>query len=170
MFISLDDYYSIEFYNETKEALRNNGHIPKEFISIKTPFNWYFQVEDEPYMLNYDKLDKAQERFLINKTQAVRSNEEYQLIRRNDGKGQKAIRKYTENPPLKEANASEYAVFFTAKNKEQLEQITKELPVKIWYFGKYYSNKYKVAMCTNKMILNYIIILYSLLRILLSFK
>lgn len=156
MFISIDDYYDIEFYNQTIEAMKNNGLQPKEFISIKTPFNWYFKVENEPFMVNFDKLDKSNERFLVNKVQTLRANEAYKLIRRNDGVGQKALYKYIENQPLKEARESEYAVFFNAKSKQQLEQITKELPVKIYYFGKHYKNKYKVALCTNKMILNYI--------------
>ena len=60
------------------------------------------------------------------------------VIRRNDDKGQKALLKYTENKPLKEARLSDYAVFFNVTNKEELQRITKELPVKIYYFGKYY--------------------------------
>ena len=156
MFVTIDPYYSVEFYNEVKEALKNNGIEPKEFISIKTPFSWYLQVPREPLMVNYDVLDKANERFLINKLQSLRENEAYRYMRRNDGVGQKAILKYTENTPMKEARLSDYAVFFQAKNKETMLKISKEMPIKLWYMGKYYSNKYRVMLCTNKLILNYI--------------
>ena len=154
--ITIDEYYPTEFYNESKEALKNNDVEFQEFISIKPPFLWYLNVPQKPIMVNYDELSASAERWVVTKVNAVRPNEEYLLIRRNDDKGQKALLKYTENKPLKEARLSDYAVFFNVTNTEELQRITKELPVKIYYFGKYYSNKYKIGLCTNKMILNYL--------------
>ncbi len=156
MFVTIDPYYSIEFYNETKEALKNNRVHPEEYISMKTPFNWYLDVPREPIMVNYDVLSKPDSKFLVKKVKALRPNEEYKIYRRNDGIGQKAILKYTENTPLREARKSDYAVFFNARSKEQITTISKEFPGKIWYMGRYFSNKYKVMLCTNKMILNHI--------------
>jgi hypothetical protein len=155
-YITLDEYYSVEAYNEAKEALKNNDIIPKEFISIKSPYSWYFQLEQSPIMVNYDEVQSSGERWLVNKVQALRSNDEYLLLRRNDSVGQKAVLKYTENEPLKEARTSDYDVFFNASSKELMEKATKDMPVRIWYFGKYYKNKYKVCMCTNEMIKNFI--------------
>lgn len=153
--ITIDDYYNIEFYNESLEALKNNGIDYKEYINIKD-FKWYIDIDEKPIMVNYDEASNSDNRWLINKVQALKPNEEYLLKRRNDDTGKKAMLKYVENTPLKEARTSDYAVFFNARGKDQLEKISKEIPIKIWYFGKYYSNKFRVALCTNKMILNYI--------------
>lgn len=156
-FYTIDEYYPIEFYNECREALKNNNIPFNEFISIKPPFNWYFQLDQDPIMVNFDKLPKNIERFLVNKQRALRANEEYRFQRRNDGIGQKALFKYSENEPLKEARLSDYAVFFNAQSKEQLQEITKDLPgTKIYYFGRYYKDKYKVALCMNPMIKNFL--------------
>ena len=156
-FYTIDEYYTPEFYNECKESLKNNNIDFKEFISIKPPYKWYFQIDQEPIMINYDKLTKSSERFLVNKIQALRPNEEYLLQRRNNAVGPKAILKYTENEPLKNARKSDFAIFFNATSKDQLLNITKELPgTKIYYFGRYYNNKFRVALCTNPMIKNYL--------------
>ena len=42
------------------------------------------------------------------------------------------------------------------KNKDELLRISKEYPGKIYYLGKYYDNKFRVCLCNNKMIKNYI--------------
>ncbi len=156
MFYTLDDYYPIEFYNEVKSSLRNNDVEYKEYISIKPPFNWYFKIDQSPIMVNYDELPKKEQRWLIQKVKPLRANEEYLFQRRNDDTGSKAILKYTENKPLQEARKSDYACFFNVKNKDELERISKEFPGKIYFMGKYYSNKYRVCLCTNKMIKNFI--------------
>jgi len=156
MYITIDDYYSIDFYNESLEALKNNGIIPKEFIQIKSPYNWYIDVPHEPIMINYDTLAKTSEKWLVNKVQAIRENEKYLLLRRPNENGSNALLKYIENEPLKESRLSDFSIFFDARGAEQLEQITRDIPVKIWYFGKYKNNKIRLCMCNNKMILNYI--------------
>jgi len=156
MYITIDPYYSNTFYNESLEALKNNGVEYKEFISVKTPFDWYIQLDKEPIMVNYDKLPEKDVRWLVNKVQPLRPNEEYLLYRREQDEGPKALLKYIENEALKEARTSNYAVFFTIKNREEGEQITKDFPGKIWYFGKYYKNKFRVCLSTNEMIKNYI--------------
>jgi hypothetical protein len=156
MFITLDEYYPVHNYNEALEAMKNNGITPKEFISIKSPYHWYIEVPYKPILINYDELPESSERWIINKVQALRPNEEYLLRRRDDSTGANAMLKYTENEPLRESRLSEYSVFFDARNKEQLLQITKEIPIKIWYFGKYKNNKIRLCLCSNKMILNYL--------------
>jgi len=156
MFITLDEYYPVHNYNEALEAMKNNGITPKEFISIKPPYNWYIEVPYKPILINYDELPESSERWIINKVQALRPNEEYLLRRRDDSTGANAMLKYTENEPLRESRLSEYSVFFDVRSKEQLLQITKEIPIKIWYFGKYKNNKIRLCLCSNKMILNYL--------------
>lgn len=156
MFITIDPYYSTQFYNECKEALRNNNIEVKEFISIKPPYNWYFSLDQKPIMVNYDELTDTEERWLVNKVQALRPNEEYILLRRDNDKGPKALLKFVENEPLRSARLSDYAVFFTVQNREELESMTKEYPGRVWYLGKYYGNKFRVCLATNKIVKNFL--------------
>ena len=153
--ITLDDYYPTNFYNESLEALKNNNVGYQEFINIKD-YKWYIDLPNNPVMVNYDELPRSDSRWLVTKIKPLRPNEEYLFQRRLDDTGKKAMLKYVENKPMKEARLSDYAVFFNARNKEQLQKITKEFPGTIYYFGNYYSNKYKLCLCSNKMILNYI--------------
>ena len=152
MFITVDPYYSNQFYNECKESLKNNGIKFQEFINIKTPYDWYFQIDKEPIMVNYDKATDSESRWMIQKVIPLRPNEEYLLLRRDNDEGRKALLKFIENEPLKLARESDYAVFFTVKNREEAENLTKDFPGKIWYFGKYYNNKYRVFLATHRSI------------------
>lgn len=153
MFYTLDNYYSVKFYNETREALKNNQIKFKEFIEIKSPYNWYFKIDDnlKPIMVNYD--EKQKYRFLVQKVQALRPNEEYLLQRREDDAGSN-IKKYIFNDAFRDSE--EYGIFFHIKSKDELLKISKEFPGKIYYLGKYYDNKFRVCLCNNIMIKNYI--------------
>lgn len=153
MFYTLDNYYNVKFYNDSKQALKNNNIKFKEFIEIKPPYNWYFKLEDrtKPIMVNYD--EKTKSRFLIQKVQALRPNEEYLLQRRDDDTGAN-IKKYIYNDAFRDAE--DYGVFFHIKSKDELVKLSKDFPGKIYYLGKYYDNKFKVCLCNNSMIKNYI--------------
>ena len=153
MFYTLDSYYSVKFYNQTKEALKNNGVKFSEFINIKSPYDWYVRLADtiKPIMVNYDEVAKS--RFFVSKVQALRPNEEYILQRREDDSGAN-IKKYIFNDAFRDSE--NYGIFFSIKSKDELLKISKEFPGKIYYLGKYYDNKFKVCLCNNKMIKNYI--------------
>lgn len=153
MFYTLDNYYSVKFYNSTREALKNNQIQFKEFIEIKSPYQWFFKLADnlKPIMVNYDEKEKY--RFLVQKVQALRPNEEYLLQRREDDAGA-SIKKYIFNDAFRDAE--EYGILFNIKSKDELLSISKEFPGKIYYLGKYYDNKFKVCLCDNNMIKNYI--------------
>ena len=153
MFYTLDNYYGVKFYNDTREALKNNQIKFKEFIEIKSPYKWYIKLDDnlKPIMVNYD--EKQKYRFLVQKVQALRANEEYLLQRREDDAGTN-IKKYIFNDAFRDSE--EYGIFFHIKSKDELLKISKEFPGKIYYLGKYYDNKYRVCICNNIMIKNYI--------------
>ena len=153
MFYTLDNYYGVKFYNDTREALKNNQIKFKEFIEIKSPYNWYIKLDDnlKPIMVNYD--EKQKYRFLVQKVKALRTNEEYLLQRREDDAGTN-IKKYIFNDAFRDSE--EYGIFFHIKSKDELLKISKEFPGKIYYLGKYYDNKYRVCICNNIMIKNYI--------------
>lgn len=152
MFITIDPYYDTQFYNECKEALKNNGVAYKEFINIKTPYNWYFKLEQSPVLVNFDKATDAESRWMVNTVMPLRPNEEYLLLRRDNDKGSKALLKFVENEPLRVARESDYAIFFHIKNREQGEQLTKDYPGRVWFMGKYYDNKYKVCLATHQVV------------------
>ena len=153
MFYTLDNYYSVKFYNQVKEALKNNNIKFSEFINIKTPYNWYIKLADtiKPVMVNYDEIQKN--RFLIRKVQTLRPNEEYLLQRREDDSGAN-IKKYIFNDAFRDAE--EYGILFHIKSKDELLKLSKDFPGKIYYLGKYYDNKFRVCLCNNNMIKNYI--------------
>lgn len=155
MIFTIDPYYNSKFYNESLEALKNNKVTYSEYISIKAPYNWYLKTDKEPIMVNYDVINPSDRKFIVSKVIALRENEEYYLQRRNDDSGT-GILKYIENIPFEESRKSDYSVLFSISNKEELIRITKEFPDKIWYLGKYFNNVYRVCMCNNKMIKNYI--------------
>ena len=149
MFYTLDPYYDNQFYNEAKTALTNNDVPFSVFINVKTPYDWYFKLDSKPLMVNYDTASKSEQRWLVSIVQPLRPNEEYLLLRRNNDNGPKALLKFVENTALKEARTSDSAFFFTVKNREEVETLSKEVPGKIWYFGKYYNNKYRVCLGTR---------------------
>jgi len=157
MFITVDPYNDIARFNEIKEALKNNNVKYDLFINIKPPFNWYFELDQYPIMVNYDELRTEQNRFLINTVKPATPSDAYLLIRRNNDTAKSGLLRYTENQALKEARLSKYAVFFTVGSKDSLLNISSEYPGKIWFLGKYYSNKYRVCLCTHpaiKLLLN----------------
>ena len=152
MFYTIDNYYSVKFYNQTKEALKNNSIKFSEFIDIKSPYSWYFNLDNglKPIMVNYDEKEKY--RFLVSKVLALRPNEEYTLQRREDSSGNN-IKKYIYNDAFRDSE--EYGILFHIKSKDELIKLSKQYPGKIYYLGKYYDNKFRVCLCNNKMIKNY---------------
>jgi hypothetical protein len=96
MYITIDPYYDIKFYNEAKEALKNNGVEYKEFINVKPPYNWYFQMDQKPIMVDFDEATSSEERWMVNTIQPLRANEAYLLLRRDNDNGPKALLRFIE--------------------------------------------------------------------------
>ena len=153
--ITLDDYYDVQFYNQTKEALKNNGIAFKEFISSKPPYRFYFEVQDAPIFINYDKVPKAYSKFLVSKIMALKPNDDYIYERRDAYPGKKGLNHYAINDALKSAKQTGEAIFFNA-TKEQILRISKEFPRKIYFFGRYFNRKYKIFFSDKLLIKNYI--------------
>ena len=153
--INIDDYYNIQFYNETKEALKNNGVEFREFINTVPPYNFAIMCDKEPVYVNFDKVNRPQERFYVNIIRPLTPNQEYLYERRESFTNKKAINHYAVNDALKLGEKSGEGIFFTA-NKEEILRISKEFPRKIFYFGKYYNNKYKLFFSDSLIIKNYI--------------
>lgn len=154
--MTVDPYMSIVEYNLALQALRNNSVPFSQVIHIKAPFYWFFDLPYAPMLVNYELADKSVKRFCVTKVIPVRPADDY-LLQRRESNGLDGLVKYIENQPLAEARESKYALFFNAGNAEILRNASKNLPgIKIYYFGKFVSGKYKVALCTNPMIKNFI--------------
>ena len=154
MLVTIDEYYDINFYLQTIQALKNNQVPFTEYILSITPFYWYINVDNPPSFVNYDMLPNNLRKYIINLVQPATPSDDYKYQRRETFTDKKALKHYGRNTPMIEADNSDYACFFNLKDKEQALELSKSVG-KIWYFGKYYNNM-KIALCTNRMIKNFI--------------
>lgn len=154
MLVTIDDYYDIDFYLQTIQSLKNNRVSFREYILSVTPFYWYIDVDIPPSFINYDVLPNNLRKYIINLVQPATPADDYKYQRRESFSDKKALLHNGRNTPMIEADNSDYACFFNLKNKEQALELS-EYVGKIWYFGKYYNNM-KIALCTNKLIKNFV--------------
>jgi len=155
MLITIDSYYDIKFYNETKEALKNNNVDYKEYISSKAPYHYYIETDETPYFINYDEPNRSYSRWLVNIIRPLKPNDEYIYERRESYVNKKAINHYAINDALETGQKSGEGIFFTA-DKDEILNITKEFPKKVFFMGRYFNRRYKVFFCDSLMIKNYI--------------
>lgn len=155
MFVCIDDFYSVDFYNSCIEALKNNRVPFKQFISSKPPYKFYFEVEDAPTFINYEESSKTYSKYLINIVIALKPNDDYIYFRRPNIVNKKALLHYGVNDALRAGIESGEGVFFTA-TKEEILKISKEYGRKIYYFGRYFNRKYKVFFTDSLMVKNFI--------------
>lgn len=155
MIITIDPYYDVNFYNECKEALSNNGVQYKEYISTKPPYYYYFDVSNPPTFINYDVADKSYTRYLVNIVKPLKPNDAYIYMRRDAYSNLKALNHYAINEPLAAAAKTGEGIFFAAE-KEEILRISKEYPRKIWFMGRYFNRKYKIFFADKLIIKNYI--------------
>ena len=155
MFVTIDPYYDIQFYNQCKEALTNNGVQYKEFISVKAPYEFYFEVQNPPTFINYDEAPESYSKWLVNIVTALKPNDDYIYARRDDYVNIKAVNHYAINDALRSAAISREGIFFSA-TKDEVLKISKEYPRKIYYMGRYFNRKYRVFFTDNLIIMNFL--------------
>lgn len=155
MLVTIDPYYDIEFYKECIQALHNNNVEFKEYISTKPPYEFYFEVEQSPTFINFDKVPDSYSKWLVNITKALKPSDDYIYARRESFTNQKAIQHYAINDALQAPQKSGEVVFFTA-TKESVMRLSRDYHRKIYFMGKYYNNKYKVFMTDSLMVKNFL--------------
>lgn len=153
-YVTIDDYYDVDFYNETLQALKNNDVRFAQYIMTIAPYHFVIEIFREPIMVNYDTLPNNKLQYLINVVEPATPRDDYLLQRRGSFEGIKALKQYGLNDPLREAEKSDYACFFHLKNRAEGVELSKTLG-KIYFFGTYIKNTH-VALCTNKMIKNFV--------------
>jgi len=150
-FFTIDPYTSILQYNESLQALQNNGIDYTEYISLLAPRNWYLSIEknQRPIMINYDNIDGTNWTKLVSKTKPLTANDIYLLYRR----GKKSdIGDYIENDWLRTARKKD-SIVFIIKNKEETLKLSKMYGI-IYPIGVYLNGGIKLAICFNKEIKN----------------
>ena len=151
MLITIDDFYSVDFYNICKEALQNNGVPFKEYVSTIGKYKWYLDVPTAPIMVNYTVCPISEERYLVNKVQPLEKSSEYRYYRRIDSYQRLAYR-YIRNDAWSSIDGKT-AWLVKIDSKEQIlkwSQIDRD--TKIWYLGRYLGNRYRLALVTSEII------------------
>jgi len=148
---TIDNYYDVQFYNETKQALQNNDVEFVEMISSKNDHVWYFLTKELPIAINYDKISSSMVKFLITKVKPLAFNDEYKLYRKGLAKGNDVLQ-FIENDALEQARKSKYSCFFKVKSRQHLKEISEFYPGKLYFLGKYYNNKLKVCLANHESI------------------
>lgn len=154
MYYTIDPYYDVDFYNQTLEALKNNNIEYSQFLSMKAPYYWYLKLNEAPFAINYDEISKSQIRFLVSAVKPVTENERYLLIRRTSDAGAKNIDKFVNSEPYKDV--TNFSCFFSLKSREEAISLSKDYPGKIWYFGKYYNNKYMLFFASDQLVVGFL--------------
>lgn len=154
-FYSIDEYYDVEFYKQVLEALKNNRVDFKEYISTIAPYNFIIECSDKPSFINYDEVPSNKTRFLVNLITPLTPSSAYIYERRNSIVNLDAVKHYAINDALGSAQITKEGIFFHA-TKEEILRISKEFPRKIYYFGRYFNNRYNLFFSDSLMIKNYI--------------
>ena len=148
MLISVDDYYDIDFYNDALMALEENGVQYSEHILFQNSSipKYCLNLPSAPLMVHYNSLLPEEEKYLVSKVIPIDANSSVELYRKHGDFG-KGIRKeiYLNDAFLSIEN---YAAFINISSKEEALKLSKDIPLKIWYLGKYF-NKYKVCLITS---------------------
>jgi len=141
-------------YNNALAALKNNKIDYSEWILLKSPYLLFIESEKlKPILMNYDSATSQQWRNMVSKTKPLVPGDEYLLYRRAD-RINNLLKDFIGNDAFNEAEKSSYVIIFNYKNKENLYQWSKF--GKIYVLGRYYNNKYKLAMGFTKELKNVI--------------
>lgn len=154
MLISIDKFYSTKFYNRCLESLKNNNIEFNEYISTTNGYKWYIDIPQAPLMLDYEVCQKDEMRYLVTKVKTLNYADTWKYYRYEESKG-KFIDKYTKNDFMTDVEGKE-ACLFKVSSKKQLEELSKVENTKIWYLGKYFNGRYRLALTTGAGIRLYI--------------
>lgn len=147
MLISIDKFYTENFYNTCKEAMKNNKVLYTEYVSTIGTYKWYFDVPQKPFMINFEECPASERRYLVSKVIPLDMSDEYKYYRRGDSMGHFEPR-YVRNDVFNFILDKE-AYLFKVKSKKQLVDLSKVDGSKIWYLGKYYGERYRFGITTS---------------------
>lgn len=149
MFFSFDDFYDVNFYNDALFALEENGVQFSEHILFKDK-NPKFCIElpREPMLIHYNTVPAEHEKYLVSKVIPIDANSSVTLYRKKVDYGKGIRKEMYLNDALSSIEVGKYAAFIDIKNQEEAIKLTKEIPLRIYFLGKYL-NRYKVCLITS---------------------
>lgn len=144
MLITIDPYYSIQTYNTSKEALKNNNISFNEFMCLKAPYHWYLELPTKPMMMNFDELSKGVERYVVSIVKPLTPLDQWTYFRRNNDKN-KLLTKFIYNDWCNEL-LNENFIVFDCKDSNTLIKLSKAVDDKIYFIGKYINKRYNICI------------------------
>jgi len=152
---SIDAYTDYQVYNSALNALTNNRHDFIETIQSKAPYYYYIHLDnnDKPLLVNYDEMQNREWINALTKVLPLTPNDEYLLYRRTD-KISSIFRDVVNNDAFNDALGKD-CIIFNELNRDRVQTLSKSIEGKVYALGKYFS-KYKLYMCFDKSINNYI--------------
>lgn len=146
MLWSIDKTYSLELYNHIVATLRTKKIPFSEYISTKN-YKFYIETENDPFILDYETIDPQFAYFLVSKTKYLQSQEAVKYTRRSEHSGRSAL-KLAYNDAFTDFK-DDYVYFIHIANASKAKSLSREIG-KLYYMGKYVSNRYKVYMTNNQ--------------------
>jgi len=123
----------------------------EEFISIKSPYQWYIQIDDKdvPTFLDYEIATNKEQRDLLSVITPTTFTEVIKY-KRKVGDTDIDVESYITNRVFKGIKNKE-AFFFKFKNNQELLRLSKVLKTTIYIIN---NNNKKIAMTTNPFIVS----------------
>lgn len=154
MLITLDQYYDVDFYNQTLEALKNNNVEYDVYVESIPPYNFYLDVPKKPFMVNFDEANSSKPRYLVSIVKPISLDNTYLFKRRQSHIGKKGFNYYSMNDVFKDMQKSKQGIIFNCTT-ETATELSKLFPRKIYYLGKYYNNRFSLMACDSLLVKNY---------------
>lgn len=153
-YITFDEFYDIEQYNDFLNAAKNNGVKYSEWINIRTPYNWYLKLDesDLPKFVDYEVATDNHEKYMIKKILPKNPQDEYKLHRR-DSDSPTDFARFVVNDVWEYISKKKNLVVFKNRAREELMKISKSPELKdtkIFLLGKY--RGWDIAITDNKFI------------------
>ena len=158
IYITFDDYYDIEQYNNFLNSAKNNGVEFSEWINTKTPYKWYIRIDmkDVPKFVDFDIATDSQERFMISKIRPKNPQDEYKLMRR-ESDSPTDFSKFVVNDYWDYISEKKNLILFKNRTKEELITLSRAPEMKdtkIFLIGNY--RGWELAITDNKFILGHV--------------
>ena len=154
-FYTFDENYDIAETNKFIENLKTNKIPYRTYISIKPPHNWYYEVDEKykPVWLKYEEIQKSMIKYLLQTITPIDITDE-KYLRRTPSTPKNDYEKFISPNIFKKAKDKEYCIIFRYKDLKEVQNISKELGIKIHLIGK--MRGYNIALCFNKFVKNFV--------------
>lgn len=151
MLVSIDNYYSVDFYNQCLSALKNNNVQYKEYISTVGDFKWYVDIPRAPVMLNYDVCPVSEERYLVSKVITLDPDSSYKYYRRSNSY-KHFVDRYMCNDVWGDIKGTTAWLVRIRSKNDILRFSDVDKNSKVYYLGRYLDNRLKMCVVSSPLI------------------